>query len=309
VIVWIVLALFAAGKLSRSVSEPIQSLTRGMKQATEGDLTARVTTRSRDEFRFLTQTFNQMVKDLDTSQKKLIRAERLAAWQDVARRISHEIKNSLTPVSLSLRRVRNHVLNSDMGKPVSESLTAIEEEMASLGKMAAAFSEFARMPEPKKEDIDLNTIVRNVAHLVRATAGPVDIRTQLDSNLPSISADRDQIKRLITNLVKNGVEAMSGRGVVTITTRPAESGGGVELEVSDTGEGMDQDTLSRIGTPYFTTKRNGTGLGLAIVYKIVEDHDANIDIHSQAKHGTHISIRFPQPGENPDLENQTTQSA
>jgi len=234
-----------------------------------------------------------MIQDLNTSRQKLIQAERLTAWQEVARRISHEIKNSLTPISISLRRLRNHFQGKSLPPNISESLKAVEEELLTLERMAAEFSEFARMPQPQKTPLDLNEIVRSSVRLAEPTAGSVKIETTLSPDLPSIPADREQMKRLLNNLIKNAVEACHDTGTVIVTTRWSESPGHtITLEIQDHGEGMDEETLEKIFHPYFTTKKKGTGLGLTIVQKIVEDHSGKIQISSEKGKRTRVTIHL-----------------
>jgi len=285
------LSVIAARKLSRGISEPIQNLVYGMQQVSKGNLSYQVETRAKDEFRFLVDSFNKMIQELELNRQKLIYAERLAAWQEVARRISHEIKNSLTPTSISLHRLRTHLQGEPLTLQITETLDTIEEELHSLEKMAKEFSEFARMPQPDKFPIDLNEVIRSVIHLIGSTAGRVKIKTDIHPDIPSFNGDREQMKRLFINLIKNGIEASHDTGTLTITTRAAKSSQhSIEVEVSDEGEGIKKDVLKNIFTPYYTTKKKGTGLGLTIVQKIVEDHNGEIGIESEKGKGTRVRV-------------------
>lgn len=288
-----ILSISVAGRLSRGITEPIQDMVQGMQRIADGDLTSRVTTKAKDEFRFLVDSFNQMIQDLEESRQKLIEAERMTAWQDVARRISHEIKNSLTPLAISLRGLRNHLLSTETPKNISDSLQSVEDEFESLKRMAAEFSDFARMPAPEKEALNLNEVVRSVVYLLTHAMGEVKMETKLDPDLPFISADRKQIKQVLNNLIKNGIEASHDRGIITISTRPSqEESFAVDLTIEDQGDGMDPDILGKIFQPYFTTKGNGTGLGLAITRKIIDDHAGEIVVSSDKGKGTCFTIRF-----------------
>ena len=285
------LSVFVARRLSRGISGPVQDLVEGMKRVAAGDLTQKVGAKAKDEFGFLIHSFNTMIQDLNESRQKLVRAERLAAWQEVARQISHEIKNSLTPISISLRRFRGYFEEKDLPSNISESLMSVEEEFRALENMAAEFSDFARMPKPEKSPIDLNEIVRSVVRFREPLAGRTEIRTMLSPELPPVHADREQMKRLLNNLIKNGVEASHDRGTITITTRKTNSSEyRVELEVQNQGEGMDEETLQKLFNPYYTTKKKGTGLGLTIVQKIVEDHNGKIQVESEKNKGTRITV-------------------
>jgi nitrogen fixation/metabolism regulation signal transduction histidine kinase len=285
------LSIVVAKRVSRGISEPIQNLVQGIQRISENQWDYRVETKARDEFKLLVDSFNSMVRDLDVSRKKLVKAEKIAAWQEVARRISHEIKNSLTPISLSLHRLQKYFQETSIPQNISDSLKAVEDELVSLQNMAAEFSEFARMPRPMKVSLDINETVRTAVRLLEPSIGQVKIVTEYGADLPLIEADQEQIKRVLTNLIKNSVEASHDRGTITVKTRISGSDRyRIELEIGDEGDGMDDETLSKIFNAYFTTKRKGTGLGLAIVQKIIEDHNGEITVESAQDKGTRIRI-------------------
>jgi two-component system nitrogen regulation sensor histidine kinase NtrY len=277
--------------VSQGISEPIQNLVQGIQRISENQWDYRVETKARDEFKLLVDSFNSMVRDLDVSRKKLVKAEKIAAWQEVARRISHEIKNSLTPISLSLHRLQKYFQETSIPQNISDSLKAVEDELVSLQNMAAEFSEFARMPRPMKVSLDINETVRTAVRLLEPSIGQVKIVTEYGADLPLIEADREQMKRVLTNLIKNCIEASHDRGTITVKTRISRSNSRqIELEIGDEGDGMDDETLGKIFNAYFTTKRKGTGLGLAIVQKIIEDHNGEITVESTQGQGTRIRI-------------------
>lgn len=287
------LSITVSRRLSTGITEPIRALVHGMGQIADGDMGHRVDAKARDEFLFMIQSFNQMIEDLEQSRKKLIQAERLAAWQEVARQISHEMKNSLTPISLSLRRLRSYFDAGPLPQKVTESLQAIDEELRDMERMAAEFSEFARMPQAEKDAMDMNRQVISVVRLVEPSAGKVRLETSLQDDLPQLYADREQMKRLLINLIKNGVEASEEQGVVRVTTKQIDSPPSVLVEISDDGRGMDAETREKIFLPYYTTKKKGTGLGLALVQKIVEDHEGEIIVESEEGKGTTIHCLLP----------------
>jgi nitrogen fixation/metabolism regulation signal transduction histidine kinase len=286
-----VLAVAVAKKLSRGISEPIQNLVHGINQVAEGNLSIQVETRAKGEFRSLVESFNKMTGDLKTNRQKLKQAERIAAWQDVARQISHEIKNSLTPISLSLGRVRGYFQGKPLPAPISESIQAVEDELGSMKAMAAEFSEFARMPQPKKSKLNLNNLIKTIVILTGPSFRRLKIETALSPDINQIDADKDQIKRMLTNLIKNAAEASQENGTIHISTRASEiADRQIEIEIQDHGEGMDQKTIEQIFHPYYTTKKKGTGLGLTIVRKILDDHNGEIYVESQKGKGTDIII-------------------
>ncbi|MBN2010231.1 HAMP domain-containing protein [candidate division KSB1 bacterium] len=288
VIILAVVAIQAARILSNGISRPIRELAEGMQRVAAGDLSSRVDVRARDEIRILVNSFNQMADDLRTSQEQLVRAERLAAWRDVARRISHEIKNILTPIQISLHRLRRQFPDSN-GEKVGESLSAIDDEMQSLQRMADEFTQFARMPQMHRELNNVNAIISAIIPLIEGGTKPIKVVQNLEQGLPTLNIDRDQFKRALHNLMKNGVEASPVGGTISVRSF-RHNNNGVCIEIQDTGSGMDSETLNHIFDPYFTTKKRGMGLGLSIVKRIIEEHDGKISFESEEMKGTTVKI-------------------
>jgi two-component system nitrogen regulation sensor histidine kinase NtrY len=288
------LSINLSKKLSRGISEPIERLVEGMKRIASGDFNVTVQAKGRDEFRFLVDSFNTMTVDLKLTREKLIHAEKVAAWQEVAKRISHEIKNCLTPMAISMKRLRRQAETGFGSSESGELLKNLEEDMDSLRRMSAEFAEFARLPQPDKTLIQLNDIVQSTVRMAESTYGGMSFQLDLTPDPPAIDADPEQIRRVLNNLLKNSVEASGKMQVVRVSTRFEEAPRpAVRLEIVDHGDGMKPETLKRLFTPYFTTKKNGTGLGLAIAEKIVKDHDGDIEVESEPGKGTRITIRFP----------------
>jgi nitrogen fixation/metabolism regulation signal transduction histidine kinase len=289
-----ILAVTAAKKLSRGISEPIQDLVSGMHRVASGDFSREVQTRARDEIRFLVDSFNGMMHELQHTRQKLLQAEKLAAWQEAARRISHEIRNSLTPVFVSLRRIKTASHGTPPSEAVTESLATLEEELVSLESISSAFSDFARLPQPQKIRLNMNDVVSTAARTAEHETDSVHCRTDLFPGPLTLEADRDQMKRLLHNLIKNAVEASPRDGEVVVRTRrehaPSES---IVVEIEDHGAGMDADVLKKLFQPYFTTKNKGTGLGLVIAQKIAEDHSGRIEVRSQKGAGTLMRVVLP----------------
>jgi two-component system nitrogen regulation sensor histidine kinase NtrY len=234
-----------------------------------------------------------MASDLQTSRQQLLKAERMAAWQEVARQISHEIKNSLTPISISLRRLRNQGKESALPVKMTDSLNAIEAELRVLEKMAAEFSAFARMPEPEKVLLHINDLIKSTVLLLTPRFKEHKLITRLSEDLDPIQADGEQLKQVINNLIKNSVEASPPKKPVTITTKQADSQDYlIEIEITDQGKGLNPDEIDKLFKPYYTTKMGGTGLGLTIVQKIVESHSGRILVESEPGHGTRIRLQL-----------------
>ncbi|MDZ7262321.1 MAG: HAMP domain-containing protein, partial [candidate division KSB1 bacterium] len=211
-----VIAIYAARLFSRGISEPIKELTEGMKKIATGDLSHQVRVEAKDEIKFLVDSFNQMSRELKASREKLIRTERIAAWRDVARRVSHEIKNPLTPIQIALHRIRSKILpNVSDPQEVEESFRTIQEELQTLRRIADEFSQFARLPQPELKPEDLNDIIRSSVILFEAQPSPVKFKLNLSQDLPQLMLDREQIKRALNNLLKNSVEAMPSGGLIS----------------------------------------------------------------------------------------------
>jgi nitrogen fixation/metabolism regulation signal transduction histidine kinase len=286
------LAIFTARKFSKGLSEPIQQLTQAMQKVAAGDLAALVEIVARDEIKFLVDAFNKMIQDLNTSQQKLIQTERIAAWRDVARRISHEIKNSLTPIQMAFYRLRTKISIQPADREIfDKAIATINEEIESLRRLADEFSQFARMPQPQREAANLNEIMSSTVILFEAEPHNVKLKLELNENLPAIALDREQIKRVLNNLLKNSVEASPRGGVIILRTEHStEPPHRVRLKLVDHGDGIPPEKLDKIFEPYFTTKESGRGLGLSIVKRIIEDHDGKIAITSKVGVGTEVTI-------------------
>lgn len=284
-------AVRAARGLSGRINEPVAALVRGMRAVSGGDFDTAVDTRATDEFRFLVDSFNRMVADLKSSRGRLVHAEKVTAWREVARRISHEIRNSLTPMSVTLGRIRRRLGETPEG---AEMIRTMEEEMESLRRMASEFSEFSSMPRPEPAPVRPEDAAASAVRLAESAFPAVRFVLETEPELPALAADFEQIKRAIHNVLKNAAEASLDGGRVTLRTAVDRSGdGSVVFEIEDRGSGMDSDSLKRLFTPYYTTKKNGTGLGLAIVEKIVVDHGGSVSVRSEPGRGTSILLRLP----------------
>ncbi len=232
----------------------------------------------------------------------LIQAQRDAAWGEVARRLAHEIKNPLTPIQLSAERLRHkylHKMAPDDADVLDRATHTIVQQVETLKGMVKAFSDYARMPALELEEVDLNALIREVRELYRGGDMQTRIRLHLDDTAPPVEADVGRLRQLLTNLLKNALEAMDyGEGEIHITTRCAEEHACryLELKVEDTGPGIPEEMLSQLFEPYVTSKPRGSGLGLAIVKKIVEEHGGMLLARNRPGGGACILIRLPVPG-------------
>ncbi|MDZ7370450.1 MAG: ATP-binding protein [candidate division KSB1 bacterium] len=286
------LAILLAGRVSRDVSTPILRLTEGMKRIGAGDLSHRVVVEAKDEIAFLVKSFNRMTEELRISREQLQRAERAAAWRDAARQISHEIKNPLTPIEFSLYRLEEGLKTSPQTEELHQALASLRKEIGSIRRLAEAFSQFARMPHAVFKLCDLAEIVRSTVDLFRLNS-TIEIVSTVEEKLPPLSLDEQQIRSVVTNLIKNAVEASPPGAKVFVNVFQDEARNGVVVQVIDHGCGMDEETRNRIFDPYFTTKAGGSGIGLFLAQRIVADHGGSIDVQSRKGEGSTFNVFFP----------------
>jgi signal transduction histidine kinase len=276
------------------ITKPIHHLVRGATAVASGNLEHTVPVQSRDEIGQLAKVFNQMAADLKANIEKRLVAERMAAWQEVARRVAHEIKNPLFPIRLSVENLRRTYRSKPavFGEIFDECTETVIEEVGRLQRMVDEFHQFARMPAPQRKPSDLNQIVRNVVNLYAESAPDVQVKLSLERALPALSIDPEQIAQALGNLIKNAIEAMPDGGTLEISTQLLNDAE-VQIEIKDTGVGMSLEILSEIFKPYYTTKESGAGLGMAIVQRIVSDHNGKINIESAEGVGTTVRVELP----------------
>ncbi len=228
---------------------------------------------------------------------ELLKAQKLAAWQEVARRIAHEIKNPLTPILLATERLRKKFVQSpdEFAAIFDESTRIVINEVNALKTMVDEFSNFARMPMPSPQPCDLHALLQEVVFLYRSAHKDIEVSTQLADALPMLILDPLQMKRLFVNLFENAVAAMTGRGKLRLTTHYQPGQSSVKICVSDEGIGIPPEDLDKLFLPYFSKRRGGTGLGLAIVHRIVTDHNGHINASPNHPRGTTITIELPVP--------------
>ena len=295
----LVAALAASFAFAARIARPVSDLADGARRVAGGDLETAVPAQGEDEVAELALAFNRMTAELRDSRDRLLQAERVAAWREMARRLAHELKNPLFPIQLSietLRRALDHEGEGDgSGHPFRalfrDSSETILQELAALRRIIEEFSQFARMPQPELRPTDVNEVVGRVLDLYRPRADGVSLESDLATDLPAVPADADLLGRALGNLVGNAFDAMGAGGVLRVRT--ARDPDAVRIEVEDTGPGLTDDQRTRLFTPYYTTKRGGTGLGLAIVQGIVSDHGGRIQVRSAPGEGTTFTLLLP----------------
>ncbi|SFV76336.1 Nitrogen regulation protein NtrY [hydrothermal vent metagenome] len=233
-----------------------------------------------------------IVKDIS----KLNRAQKKAAWGEVAVRMAHEIKNPLTPILLSAQRLRNKFLETLTGKDlevVDKTTTVIIDQVRSMDAMVSAFADYANIPQIERKLTNLNSLINQYVALYDAQKN-INIELDLSGDVPKLLLDANSISRVLINLVKNASESVEEDQdlIINITTQYLVSDGIVRLSVQDNGEGFDEAVIERIFEPYVTTKVKGSGLGMAIVQNIIEQHNARIFAGNVEPHGAIVTIEF-----------------
>ncbi len=275
--------------ISAKITSPISRLVKGTAEVGKGNFDYQLPQlKRRDEIGKLIEHFNQMARQLKINQERMIYLEKMAAWQQMARKIAHEIKNPLTPIQLTIQQLVDKYPDkqNDYGQLLSECATIINEEIGSLRNLVTEFSEFGKLPELKLETGNLNHLIQEISPLYGD-------RLQLDlaADLPDFTFDWDRIRRVLINLIENAIQADQKDHPVQVRT--SLLGNKITLMIEDKGAGIPPAELGKIFEPYFSTKSGGTGLGLAITRLIVEEHNGRISVDSIVGEGTRFRIEFP----------------
>jgi two-component system, NtrC family, nitrogen regulation sensor histidine kinase NtrY len=295
----IFLAILFSSWAAARVTRPIERLAAAAQDVGLGKLDTTVEVRGDDEVAQLAHSFNQMTAELLAQKERLVQAERVAAWRELARRLAHELKNPLFPLQLTVEnliRARTH--NPEQFEEVlRESTQTLLAEITNLKTIIGRFSDFSRMPQPQLQAVDVNEVLRGVHQLFQAQFNRdgkalIECLLDLDNRIRPIGADAELLHRAISNLVLNAMDAMPSGGILKLSSRRENQK--VVIEVADTGSGLTREECERIFTPYYTSKQHGTGLGLAIVQSVVSDHGGRINVHSELGKGTTFVIELPE---------------
>jgi nitrogen fixation/metabolism regulation signal transduction histidine kinase len=283
--------------LTDEIIRPVANLEEATRRLAEGDFSFRILTRSRDELGVLAASFNRMIAELENSRNKLIQAEKISAWKEIAQRFAHEIKNPLTPIKLSAQRVlRKHRTEpKKLGEVLEPAVTAIISEVDNLNKLLEDFREFTKLPVPSPEPTDMKKLIREVVSVYEHLSQTVVIQSRFLHDDTPVDVDRNQMKQVFANLIKNAVQAMPDGGEISILTELVKKNDTryFRTRIRDTGGGMDDEYRHMVFEPYFTTKKGGVGLGLSIVERIVFDHNGNIWFETQKGSGTTFYVDLP----------------
>jgi two-component system, NtrC family, nitrogen regulation sensor histidine kinase NtrY len=295
----IALGFILAFVISARVTRPVEQLADAARAVADGDWDVQVDgARTTGEIKVLAHAFETMTRQLVDHRDRLVQAERVAAWRELARRLAHELKNPLFPLRITIDNLRRakSLPPGEFDEVFDESLMTLQTGLGNLNTVIGRFSDFARMPAPEFAQVSVNDIVEQSASLFRgqlASPGhpPVTLALDLDPSLGVIRGDGEQLRRAVQNLLLNAIDAMPQGGALRIGTR--RDRGVVRIDVADTGQGLSEEERRRLFTPYYTTKQHGTGLGLAIVQSVVADHAGKIWVDSDPGRGATFHIELP----------------
>jgi two-component system, NtrC family, nitrogen regulation sensor histidine kinase NtrY len=314
-VVTVVLGLF----LARGFTLRIKRLANASNQVAGGNLDVRVPVTGSDELTELARVFNRMLSEMQQSRARIEYLQRIGAWQEMAQRLAHEIKNPLTPIQLAVQECHRKYGGDDprFRGLLDTTLEIVEEEVGTLRRLVGNFSSFARLPHAELREASLRDFLREcseqLGHLGAElteegaeeviVAHDVEVRWQVPSEAIPAAIDRQMLRRVLVNLVRNAVEAIrdarparEGEARGQVLVRAKATSDGVELIVEDDGPGVPEASRERVFDPYFTTKAEGTGLGLAIVKKIVVEHNGSIAVRtSERLGGSMFVVTLPPP--------------
>jgi nitrogen fixation/metabolism regulation signal transduction histidine kinase len=285
------LAIGIATRLAREMSQPLRDLSGALERVAGGDLAVRLAPRGADELRRLGESFNTMTARLDEARGALRAAEREAAWREVARRLAHEFKNILTPMALSLHRLTRRAEAVPEGErgAVRESLGALSRGVEQMTRLSEQFSQYARLPDPRFETLDLAELARAAAALHEPETARVTVVD--DGRLP-VRGDTLLLSRAIHNLLINACEASPRGGDVELVTHA--DGADAVLEVRDRGTGVPAALKEHLFEPYVSTKKRGSGLGLALVRDIAVQHGGRAALEDRDGGGAVARLVLPR---------------
>lgn len=292
------LAVLLGALLTRRITRPLVALADAARRVTEGDLDVPMPRmRSRDEVGRLVGAFDTMTRARQSTLERAVRAERIAAWKDMARRIAHEIKNPLFPIQTSIEtlqkaRARAH---PDFDEIFAESTATILEEVERMKRIVTEFSRFARLPAPVPHELELGALVAQVARLYAGVDPRVEVTAEV-APCPTVRADGELLAQVLGNLVQNAVDAVASAGGRVVVSASPDGRAHVALTVDDDGPGVPPSERERVFEPYYTRKEHGTGLGLAIVTRIVADHGGAVRVEASPLGGARFVARLPVDG-------------
>ncbi len=290
-IIMFFLAIIISYLLSRYITKSLNTVNQVLRQTSFSKQSQKIQIKNpNDEINELIESYNKMVDKLEESANKLAQTEREEAWRNMARQVAHEIKNPLTPMRLNIQsfQMTFDPKDPDIKDKFNEFSNILIEQIDLMSKIASAFSDFAKMPQANLQEGDLVEVIRNALKLY----DPKEVRFVSSDQKIIFNFDKNQIQRVIANLVKNAIQAVPDDRMPDILVSARETEDKIYITVTDNGSGIAPEHQSRIFEPKFTTKNSGMGLGLAIVKRIIENHNGRIYFHSDTDQGTTFIIEF-----------------
>ncbi len=282
--------IFFVPPIASTMTKPLMQLVKGAGEIGKGRFDYRIKVKTDDEIGTLSEAFNKMAEDIETTQNQLVQSEKLASLGQLSAGIAHEINNPLANISLNAQMLLQDVED----EKIQKRLTKIEDNVDRATRIIKSLLEFSRAPEFHLACTDINILITKTLDILEHEIKKVEVIKDLDGELPKVLADLNQLQQVFINIIANATQAMPKGGTLTLRTRKV--GDAVEIEISDTGEGISPENIKKVFDPFFTTKKvgKGTGLGLSISYRIVEKHGGQIDIKSEVGKGTSFILKLPE---------------
>ena len=294
------LSIIISINFSSKLTIPIINLIKASEKISLGDLDAKVPLIKVDkEFQKLNENFNLMLFKLKKQQDKLLITERHTAWENVARKLAHEIKNPLTPIQLSIDRIKEKYLNKNDDKNLSNYLNTITKQINDIEHLVNEFSDFARMPKPILKIISIKKVILRSVNLHELSEESIKFEVSKKNIIDHVKGDEEQLNRVFINLLKNSIESINEKKMKNVVFKGKinvdieEDSDYIYVTIQDNGVGFNKVDKTKMLTPYYTTKTKGTGLGLAIVTKILSDHNSTI-VFNTIKDGALVKITLPK---------------
>ena len=293
-------AFIVAIFLARSLGRPLSVLATEAGKVAAGEARP-MQARGSGEVQELAAAFDRMIQDLAVTRRRLAAASRVAAWREVARRVAHEVKNPLAPIRAAVETLRRLRARQDprFDEYFDEATRTVLDEVHRIANIVTEFTRFARLPQPRPQDVDVEEVAKHVVQIHKPAAGDISLVHTAQRRAPTLRADRDQVIQILTNLVQNAFDAVKDvpGGAVTVTTDT--DGHYVAFSVVDNGPGIAPEIAARLFEPYATTKASGTGLGLAIAQRIALEHNGELSYVGTSANGRGAVFRLLLPVEGP----------
>lgn len=289
-ILLIVISVFISYLVSSWLIRPLQKIRSSFAKVEFGKQNTYIEYDAKDEIGDLVKEYNNKLNELEVAAKKIVQSEKESAWREMAKQVAHEIKNPLTPMKLSLQHLQRTFNPEDpkSGEKLQKVSASLIEQIDTLTNIANAFSNFARLPKATMLELDLGQLISSVAQLFNSES---NIELIIEQGC-IVQADKDLITRVFNNLITNSIQASYESKESEIIIRVKKENKLIRVEIKDNGHGISEEQQAKIFEPYFTTKSTGTGLGLAMVKRILENHNATIQIKESSSNGTTMEITF-----------------